>query len=70
MDIKTAALLNANDPERLRVEQEICQTEEGRTAWLQAVQDAEKLRAHLRSISASQDSVNKVLQMAWQTPRR
>lgn len=63
MDLKTAALLNANDPERLRVEQEICQTAEGREAWLAAVQDAEHLRMALKNAAASPEAVARALQI-------
>jgi len=63
MDIKTAALLNANDPERLRVEQESCQTPEGRAAWLSAVQEAEQLRMNLKNVSVTQDAVTRALQI-------
>lgn len=70
MDPKTAAMLSANDPERIRVEQEVCQTMEGREAWLQAVQEAEDLRVNLRNVAASPGAVDKVLRLTQPGTKR
>lgn len=64
MDLKTAALLNPNDPERLRLEQDICQTPEGREAWLQAMHEAEQLRVQLKTATASSAAVSRALQIS------
>jgi len=70
MDLKTAALLNANDPERLRIEQETCQTAQGREAWLAAVQQAEQLRLNLKNGGARPEAVVRALQIPRQRARR
>lgn len=66
MDLKTIALLPPNDPERIKVEQDICQTAEGREAWLSSLNEAEKLKVHLRMESATPTAVSRILNL----PRR